>query len=603
MVEDSTELLASTARKKSLSLLTLVEPTLPSTLMGDPARIRQILINLISNAVKFTQEGEVFVKVERIEEDDEVVTLRFVVTDTGIGISEEASKRLFTPFVQADGSTTRKYGGTGLGLSISKLLADMMEGELEFVSEEGKGSTFWFTVPMKKAMPGSGSATTVAASQTGKIVIDGTVPPAMVTALTRSPSIAQVLTRYLDCLGVIPNIVSSVADLPLVDADISEHLLFIDTNALALDPGNSRQLDPEIVEVIGKLAALPQVNFVFLGLNEEVPAGFVLPINKERHYRLLRPFHLAEIVSICARLALHCDTFARDQAGDGALRITSDDPSQNEKSQLIRKPFKSGPQLLIAEDNNVMQEVAVRQLQKLGLSVNVVANGRAAVEAVRSGQYALVFMDCQMPEMDGYEAALNIRKEEASHGGHIPIIAMTASAMKGDRENCIAAGMDDYLSKPVNQEQLLRLLEKWLPAAVPSVISSQELRAVPQEATEQTGTQSAAGVAAHSMDFACLERLYGDIDLPNLIDSFLIEAAELLRDTKVTVDRGDFDEVARLAHQLKGLAVVMTGSHLAELAMALEGEAKKQAKARATELSLDIEAELKKLTVLIAERK
>lgn len=211
----------------------------------------------------------------------------------------------------------------------------------------------------------------------------------------------------------------------------------------------------------------------------------------------------------------------------------------------------------------------------------------------------LVFMDCQMPEMDGYEAAMCIRKEEAEHGGHIPIIAMTASAMKGDRENCIAAGMDDYLSKPVNQNQLGTLLEKWLPEVGQDSSPGGEDTAPGEVRTEADW----APAPPLPMDFAALERLYGDIDLPHLIDSFLIEGDELLQEITESIEQNNFGEVARLAHQLKGLAVVMTGSRLASLAIELEGEAKKQSIDRAKVLQIDISEELKKLARLIDERK
>ncbi|MBU6450311.1 MAG: PAS domain S-box protein [Cyanobacteria bacterium REEB67] len=610
MVEDSAELLAANARKKAINLLTLVDPSLPSALMGDPVRIRQILINLISNAVKFTREGQVFVKVEKLEEDEDTVTVRFHVSDTGIGISREARERLFNPFVQADGSTTRKYGGTGLGLSISKLLAEMMEGELDFTSREGRGSAFWFTAPMVKGLSASGAAPSVAESQTQMILLEGQREPVPVTVMTPSATVAEIVSCYLGCLSVTPHVVTKVSALPAAVAlqDSGDRLFILDVD--------SAELDQESVDLISSLAALPAVHIIFLGHSEEALADFALPVEKERYYFLAKPFHLADLVSICARWALRSDTFTRQKVSGGAQRIVSEGKRLSAgKNQPLTPAFArvgnrdGAPQVLIAEDNNVMQEVAMRQLQKLGLRAEVVNNGIAAVEAVKSGNYALVFMDCQMPEMDGYEATLCIRKEEAVSGGHVPIIAMTASAMKGDRENCIAAGMDDYLSKPVNQEQLHLLLEKWLPALLPNVEQMQAMikpnggaRAVVAEshiAQEKSAHRAAAG----TIDFGALEKLYGQMDLPYLIDSFLIEAAQLTGELIVKLASADYPEVGRLAHQLKGLAVVMTAAHMAELAVELENEAKRHAHARADELSREIETELKVLTVLISERK
>ncbi|MBS1994885.1 MAG: PAS domain S-box protein [Cyanobacteria bacterium SZAS LIN-2] len=608
LVEDSAELLAPTARKNSLNLLTLVDPNLPATVMGDPVRIRQILINLISNAVKFTREGEVFVNVEQLEDEEDVVTLRFTVRDTGIGISEEARKRLFSPFVQADGSTTRKYGGTGLGLSISKLLAEMMEGELDFVSEEGIGSSFWFTAPMIKIPPPEGSSLSVAASQTQTVLLDSPEPPAAVTVLTASNTVELILKRYLGCMSLTPVVVAEVEQLSI--SRDRQHFLIIDSDSVGSVVAGVYRPYPQALQVIRELSALPNVTILFLGVKEDVVSHFVAPEHKDRHLLLLKPFHLAELVSICAKLALHSAPFVREQATSGAYRIAGDRRT-GEKSQPAVKVYDAGPQVLIAEDNNVMQEVALRQLQKLGLTVTVVSNGVAAVDAVRTGQYALVFMDCQMPEMDGYEATLCIRKEEAARGGHIPIIAMTASAMKGDRENCIAAGMDDYLSKPVNQEQLALLLEKWLPSLDSSNLSRGGLKRQEPGQFEPSdlGNESIAIVDAEDispkpkMDFAQLEKLYGDIGLPHLIDSFLVEARELLDEMAVNLEVDNMLEVARLAHQLKGLSVVMTAADLASLAIKLEKEAKNDGRERADQLRLELEEELKKIAAAIAERK
>ena len=254
--------------------------------------------------------------------------------------------------------------------------------------------------------------------------------------------------------------------------------------------------------------------------------------------------------------------------------------------------------------------------KKLGLRTEVVSDGVAAVAAARSGQFDLIFMDCQMPEMDGYEATLTIRKDEAMHGGHTPIIAMTASAMKGDRENCIAAGMDDYLSKPVNHEHLLVLLDKWLPSLInldQSISGSQQTIPAGDGDDADTAIETAAETASSAtIDFANLERLYGQMDLPYLIDSFLIEAADLTGLLAVKLEGGDLIEVGRLAHQLKGLAVVMTAQRMADLALSLEAEVKKVeagregefaatvASGEALALKQAIDQELKSLQVIIA---
>ncbi len=655
LVEGCAELLAPTARKKSLGMLTLIDPSLPSVLSGDPVRIRQILINLISNAVKFTREGEVSIKVAKLDEDDQSATLRFVVKDTGIGISDEARERLFSPFVQADGSTTRKYGGTGLGLSISKLLAEMMDGALDFESNEGRGSTFSFTVPLLKPTQSTKSVGSVASAQAHALIPPGTLPPVAVTILSYSSSIIEILQSYLTCLGMTPRTISTIDALPQADlpssfqpepghsaqSDSEQHDSAQSDGALAdsaqsdskqhdgaqadserhdsaqdllpADKRDAKSREPQLLivdgdwltqaeartgtpvaavfEAVRKFAQMPHAHIVFLGVKEDALSQSLLSDGKGTNYFLLKPFHLAELVSIYSRIVLNPTAPAGGKAS--AQSISRGYSAQSTVSSPMLTPFDVSPVVLIAEDNNVMQEVATRQLQKLGLTVHVVANGKAAVEAVRTGQYALLFMDCQMPEMDGYEAAMCIRKEEATRGGHIPIIAMTASAMKGDRENCIAAGMDDYLSKPVNQTHLWELLEKWLPVVGPTQPAKPD--ADPPASFPEPSSEC-------SMDFEALDRLYGDINLPHLIDSFLIEGNELLADITAKLEQKDFAEVARLAHQIKGLAVVMTGAKLAGLAVELESEAKKQAYQGASLLREEIAEELKKLTQLINER-
>ncbi len=536
---------------------------------------------------------------EKLDEDDDMVTVRFVVSDTGIGISDEARKRLFSPFVQADGSTTRKYGGTGLGLSISKLLADMMDGALDFESAEGRGTTFSFTVPMQKTTAGVDSLAVVAEEQKRKLVGEAALPAVAVTAMTQSDTIGETLRRYLACLGATTNVISSIDDLPRVDG--AAQLLFVDGEWLSRAQEDGDRPDPAFIGAIKKFADSKQAHIVFLGVKEDATSQYLLREKRVSRYFLLKPFHFSELVSIYSTIIRRPVPVETEPARERGPIGADQGGAEAEIVQPAYRVFHADPYVLIAEDNNVMQEVAMRQLQKLGLSVHVVANGQAAVEAVRTGKYALVFMDCQMPEMDGYEAAMCIRKEEADRGGHIPIIAMTASAMKGDRENCLAAGMDDYLSKPVNQNHLWTLLEKWLPAALQQAAPLAE-----GAASAQAPAQSALAAdkaAAPPMDFVALERLYGDIDLPHLIDSFLIEGDELLQEISSNLDLNDFGEVARLAHQLKGLAVVMTGSDLANLAVELEGEAKKQSIEPAKVLRNDISEELKKLAQLIEERK
>jgi CheY-like chemotaxis protein len=332
VVEEVLELLAAQASAKGIELALLLPASVPTWVAGDPGRLRQILMNLVANGVKFTDTGEISVRITCALEDEEIALLRFEVADTGIGIAPEAQAHLFEAFSQAEISTTRKYGGTGLGLAICQRLTEMLGGEIGVDSTPGLGSTFWFTVHLKK----------------------------------------------------------SAAPLPTYRAAASK------------------------------------------------PSGI----------RLLYTAHQTPKPS--ALEPLHTRAAPRP--------LVSGTPPR-----LGEAPPEVRANVLLAEDNVVNQRVAVRLLEKLGCRVHTVASGSEALAALAHADYDVVLMDCQMPDMDGYTATTAIRAREAATGTHIPIIAMTANAMQGDRDRCLQAGMDDYVSKPVKSEQLLEMLKKWTP--------------------------------------------------------------------------------------------------------------------------------------------
>ena len=558
LVEDCAELLGPTVRKKQLSFLTMVDAELPSTLRGDPIRLRQILLNLASNAVKFTASGDVFISVSKRQAPDGSYC-RFTVSDTGIGLSESARKRLFTPFVQADGSTTRNYGGTGLGLSISKLLVDLMGGSIGFDSREGEGSSFWFEVPINKSDARSLGDMLSAAGLQSK-------SKKTVLLASFSDNTIVCLENYLK---------ASRLPIDLTAIHLSEEGEEAPTRAFDLvifdglmDGGSSEEVNPEerlLCQSREVLATLPTLrlsenqNLLLIGADPttasqtlSVSAANISPQATKggllQIFGLVKPFRAQDMIELVKSVLFN-----------GGLPISkSDAPLENVPDGPGRKSDLGAIKVLIAEDNAVMQELAIRQVYKLGLKADLAANGREAVQLVRTGDYALVLMDCQMPEVDGYEATMMIRKEESERGGHIPIIAMTASAMKGDRENCIASGMDDYLSKPVGQNELLVILEKWMPQAHWSKASMQK----PKE-TKTNGRKT-------PIDLSSLAELYGAEDLPRLLESFLNECSQLLAEMEAVEKVRDYSEMARLAHQLKGLAVVMTAIELSEQALLLE---------------------------------
>jgi signal transduction histidine kinase/DNA-binding response OmpR family regulator len=443
-VEEVLELFAEPAVEKGLELVGVVHADVPLSVVGDPGRLRQILTNLVGNAVKFTETGEIVVRISRVEEGSHDVRLRFEVCDTGIGIAPEVQQRLFQAFSQADGSTTRKYGGTGLGLAISHQLATMMDGTMGVTSAPGQGSTFWcilrFTTPPVPADVTHPDLTSLhgvrvlcvdnhAASREAVEMYLRTWGMHVDVAADGPSALAQLRAAYR---------VAAPYDLILVD----RHMPGMD----GMDVARAIKADP-------LLAPLRLILLHAIGHHphhaEAQGSGIAATLSKPLRHAQLANCLATVMQSVGATIP--------------APLLTC--PRLVETHALLRT------RVLVAEDNVVNQRVAARMLEKFGCQVDVVTNGREALVASAHSAYDLIFMDCQMPEMDGYETTTAIRARESS-GNHLPIIAMTAHVMQGDRERCLAAGMDDYVCKPVQREELWAILVKWIPAAAHEVAGS-----------------------------------------------------------------------------------------------------------------------------------
>jgi signal transduction histidine kinase/DNA-binding response OmpR family regulator len=434
-IESTIELLAERAQAKGLELAALVHSDVPAQLRGDPGRLRQVLTNLVSNAVKFTERGEVIVRATKESETGSHVRIRFAVTDTGIGISETAQVRLFQAFVQGDGSTTRKYGGTGLGLAISKQLVQMMGGEIGMESVPGKGSTFWFTARFEKQPHVVKAVPVPHAKLDGLrvlIVDDNATNRTILIHQTASwkmiPSEAEDGDRALEVLRAATQ--HEPYDIVLMDM----HMPGIDGFELA----RTIKADPSI-------AAVPLVLMPSFGQRGDEQIAREIGISAY----LTKPVRESQLFD--------CLVTVLDRSGVMSTQSNAATPAKlvtryalKERETMARKL------ILVAEDNIVNQLVAARQLESMGNRADVVA-----IEALTRISYDLVLMDCQMPEMDGYEATAAIRLREGQ-SKHTPIIAMTAHAMEGEREKCLAAGMNDYVSKPVKSEALHAVLAHWL---------------------------------------------------------------------------------------------------------------------------------------------
>jgi PAS domain S-box-containing protein len=439
-IEGTLDMMAERAQQKGIELASAIPPDVPSRLRGDPGRLRQVLVNLISNAIKFTDKGEVVVRIFKEAETDEDVTLRFNVVDTGIGVAPEVQGRLFHAFTQADASTTRKFGGTGLGLAISKQIVAMMHGEIGVQSELGKGATFWFTARLAKQ-----HGLVRAAPDYGRDLFDLRVLVVDDNATNRQILRHQIFAWKMqkgsaasgyEALKILRAAVAAGKpyDVALLDMQMPEMDGLTLARAIKADPAIARTR-LIILTSLGHVMTTKELKEI------GIDAYLIKPVKQSRLFDCLV-----------------------DAVGQTKAEYIFTKPA---KLVVLPADLAAKARVLLAEDNAVNQKVALAQLKKLGYKADAVANGLEVVESMGHVPYDIILMDCQMPEMDGYEATQHIRKREdetvipGRPKPHVHIIALTANAMHGDREKCVAAGMDDYISKPMRESDLRAALERW----------------------------------------------------------------------------------------------------------------------------------------------
>lgn len=514
VVESTIELLAENAQAKGVELGSYVDSDVMTLVRGDAGRIRQVLTNLVGNAVKFTERGEVAVCVKKKREDDTHLKVRFNVTDTGIGISEESQRKLFRAFVQADGSSSRKYGGTGLGLAISKQLINLMGGRIGVKSEPGKGSTFWFTVRLEKQTeePKTMSVPEVDLHGLRVLIVDDNVTN------------RKILTRQISSWGMTPDEAAS------------------GTQALGLLRESAAQNNPYDIVLLDLL--MPVMDGFELARAIKADSNIagvhliLMPSIRERvDAQAIRELGIAASLTKPIRQSNLFDCLVNVIGEFGGKSKAPATPANRELLKENKNALRT--RILIAEDNQINQKVALRQIEKLGYRADVVANGLEAVEALSNIPYDIILMDCQMPEMDGYEATAEIRRREEENE-HTIIIAMTANALEGDREKCIAAGMDDYITKPVKAEQLAKILERWGRRN-----SSRPL---------EEGGLSTDALSSLPVD---MERLLdaGDNDkelVKELVELYLSQMSENLKKLEKAFSENAAEELSRIAHTAVG---------------------------------------------------
>jgi two-component system sensor histidine kinase/response regulator len=536
VADDVGRILAGTAHSKGLELLVDVHPDVPTGLVGDRVRIQQVLLNLASNAVKFTLEGEVVIRVSVLHETPERVALRFDVIDMGIGIAEQDQKRLFRAFAQADSSTTRKFGGTGLGLAICRQLVELMGGTLGLMSTPGEGSTFWFELSLHRAdlavtLPATGDPHTLIGLRA--LVVDD-------NATNR-----KILRQQLTSWGIeATEAVDGYQAIGLAATGQRFDLAVIDLNMPDMDGIELAKLlktDP---------ATAPMTLFLLSSSGERLSAA-------ESHLRgfaasMTKPVRSSELF---------------DCLITNLTNATSPIPSTHPTTagNDVQNVDAMG-RILLVEDNTMNQLVGSKVLAKLGYQFDIANHGGEAVSAIQTTRYDAVLMDCQMPEMDGYEATAAIRRIEGTTR-RTPIIAMTAAAMDGDREVCLAAGMDDYITKPVRQDAIAAVLQRWVTPVAPEPATTDNAMPAPD--------------AAHldALDLSQIEMLRSLDDgdgavLGEVIDQYLTQTIEGRGELVRVVSAGDTHALERAAHTLRGSSANVGATALAAVCGEIETRAR-----------------------------
>ncbi|WP_375424012.1 response regulator [uncultured Friedmanniella sp.] len=550
-VEDILALLAGAANGKHIELAMAVGEDVPQALCGDVGRIRQILLNLAGNAVKFTDSGEVVLRVTRVAtgadgERPGAIRCRFEVSDSGCGIAPEAVAALFDSFFQADASSTRRHGGTGLGLAISKRLVELMGGTIEVETTRGEGSRFWFELELgaaSEAWPPIPAATELR-GRSLLVVDDNAVNRTILTETAKAWQLEVV---------AVPDVDRALVELRRRDA-VGGHfdLAWIDHQM----PGRNG------TELARAMAADPRhrrtarVLLTSSGDRSGLTSG-------ELHAHLTKPVRPSVLLECTAGLLARLDAGTLTEA----TCPTATTPTLDQGTRTTARPEPEPgaevaepglPCVLVAEDNPVSQQVARRMLESLGCAVDIAGTGSEVLAAARRRPYGLVFMDCQMPEMDGYEATAALRRHEAGQR-HTPVVALTASAMKGDAERCLEAGMDDYLTKPVRIADFRAALNRWL--RLPPTGGG-------EGAAEGAGPSRAPGAA---VDLVTLRGLSDDDDQTGgLVGLFLDTSAAQLEQMRSTASSGEDAPLRRLSHALRGAALSLGAQELAARCAELE---------------------------------
>ena len=573
VVDSVTRLMEKTAEGKGLRMTVSLDPNVRLACRGDPVRLRQVLSNLVSNAIKFTEKGSVNIQVSKRGETRTHTELLFAVRDTGVGISPEKSEKLFQPFAQADTSTTRNYGGTGLGLVICKRLVELMGGKIGLKSEPGKGSVFWFSVPFLKAIGDVTSNRRDLSGSRALLVSSDAKLIQRLTGLCQSWGASQVATNTTaDALSKLKS-----------SATLGDNWSF---DLVIVDLGTMRSTAPALARNVTREPVLERLKVLFIEGEDGAPAD--LPQDPTRIAAVKRSFNESELTALLNKLLeVEGGGERRFNLMEEAARLGMDSTPEPRSAAELR-PANQDPlpeavlarlsgHALLVEDNPVNRQVAQRLLSLVGITFDVAENGKEAFDMMGRGGFDVVLMDCQMPVMDGYTATRSRRTLEQERSlPRVPIIAMTANAMAGDREKCLASGMDDYMSKPLNRGLLEQTIRKWMPKnrkpseaaaatapapvmtpAPPLIRISEPVKMTPSIPAINEGIVNEL-IDVMGSEFTSLVKVYLEDTPKNL--SILTAAAE----------RHDIQGMIAPAHSLKSTSANLGAMALSDLAKLIE---------------------------------